>query len=149
MNLDLTQVHVGGADFEPIPSGDYDVVCKEAKIKQTKAGTGEYISATFEVVSGPHDGRLIFENFNIKNQNPQAVQIALEKIKGFLTCAGVKDPNKLNDVNDLCGLKAVAHVKIKKDETHGDKNVINYFKPLPTSKMDNAMDALMGADIPF
>ena len=33
--------------FEPLPRGDYECIVIDTKIKETKAGTGEYLEVTF------------------------------------------------------------------------------------------------------
>ena len=125
--LDLTEVKTGG--FELLPEGSYLLVADEAVVKQTKSGTGEYVSVSFKVVGGHYAGRTIFHMFNIKNENPKAVEIGLQQLKTFLKCAGKSD-TVLSSVTDLLGLKSGAVVKIRVDAQYGDKNVISYFKPM-------------------
>ena len=124
-NLDLTNVKENS--FEPIPSGTYYVICDESEVKTTKDGTGEYINIKFKILSGEHEGRAVFNMFNIKNKNEKAVNIGIGQLKTFMKCAGETNMI-LKSPLDLIGLRCDAVVKVKTDE-YGDKAVISYFKP--------------------
>jgi hypothetical protein len=106
--LDLTNA-VGNT----IEAGEYVVTAKEAEVKETASGTGEYVKVKFVT----EQGQVIFHNFNIKNQNEMAQKIGLGQLKDFIRCAGKADPNKLGSPSELCGLSAIAKVKL---ETKGD-----------------------------
>lgn len=123
-NLDLTDVKESEG-FKPLPAGTYTVQVDEAEIKETKSGTGSYINVKFAVEGTKQK---LFHMFNIKNDNPKAVEIGLQQLKSFVKCAGWTD-FKLNDVGMLIGCKADAVVKLRTDE-FGEKSVISYFKPL-------------------
>lgn len=114
--------------FEVLPAGKYLVRCTEAKVEDTKSGTGQFITCQLQVLEGPHESRKLFTRFNIKNDSEQAQKIGRGQLKGFLTKSGFKDPNKLEDVNHLCGLEAVAHVAVRTSSEYGDQNDIKYFK---------------------
>lgn len=119
--LDLSGVSEAG--IEP---GEYKVTCTEAEVKETKAGTGEYIKCKFETETGTK----IFHNFNIKNPNEQAKKIGLAQLKTFLRVAGKEDPNNLGGVNEMLGL--TCRVKLKIEETDfGSQPRITSFKALP------------------
>jgi len=125
--LDLTSVKTNS--FAPIPEGKYLVVSDEAEIKSNKAGTGEMIAVKFRVIQGEHEGKMLFENYNIKHENQRAVEIALSKVKDFMLSAGAKS-FVLNTATDLVGLKAVAVVKHRKDQNGETRASISYFKPV-------------------
>ncbi len=127
MLIDLSSVK--DQSFEPIPQGEYTLVCVNAEINENKKGTGEYIKCEFEVDGGEQNGRKVFHMFNIKNENVKAVEIGLGQLKTFLKMAG-KNDSGINDVNELIGLKSNAVLKIRKSDEYGDQSVISYFKPL-------------------
>jgi hypothetical protein len=127
MLLDLTNAKE--QSFETIPAGEYTLFSYEVMIKETRSGTGEYIQVKFKITTGEQEGRFIYHTFNIKNDNQKAVEIGLGQLKTFMKLAGMKDLNKLTDVNELGGHTINAVVKIKKDDEYGDKAVISYFKP--------------------
>jgi hypothetical protein len=74
--------------YEPIPEGVYPIQAVAQELKSTKDSMGQFISVTFQVTDGQYANRQIFENFNIRNQNQQTVDIALRAIKGWLKATG-------------------------------------------------------------
>lgn len=128
--LDLTGVEMEKNDFKPIPEGDYDLACIEAKLEDTKAKDGKYIKAKFKIVGGDFDGRFIFHNFNIENKNPKAVSIAQQELLKFLTSAGLpKAKMILQNPSELCGL--VGKAKLKHEEHNGKINSKIHYWILP------------------
>lgn len=126
MSLNINFDNVQETGFGLLPAGDYTVIVDEASIKETKAGTGEYINMKLKVTEGDHAGRFLFTTFNIKNPNVEAVKIGMGQLKTFCKVSGRGD-KPLTDVNDLVGHCAVAVVKTKTDD-YGEKNTVSYFK---------------------
>lgn len=128
LDLDLSGVQESGVP----QAGDYTVTCVDAELKETNAGTGEYIKIKLEA----EKGQVFFHNFNTKNPNPKAVEIGLGQLKKFLRVSGAKDPDKIKSVMKLVGLRAVATVKIEdKDDGYGPKPKITNFKPVTKSSV--------------
>ena len=76
--------------YEPLPEGYYNVIAIESEIRETKAGTGNYLQFKFEVIDGQYKGRYIWDRFNLRNPNPKAVEIAQENLARFCQSAGLK-----------------------------------------------------------
>ena len=87
-NYDFSQDNT--SSYEPLPEGYYNVIAIESEIRETKAGTGNYLQFKFEVVDGQHKGRYIWDRFNLRNPNPKAVEIAQENLARFCQSAGLK-----------------------------------------------------------
>lgn len=128
--LDLTGIETTERNFEPLPAGAYVVVAQDAKVKDTKAGTGKYVSLQLKVLTGEHEGRVLFATFNIHSQSEKAQQIGREQLKSFMQVAGFTDFN-LQTVSDLCGKPVVAMVKVEESEDFGKQNRVSYFKEVP------------------
>lgn len=109
-----------------IPDGKYICNVTEAKMKDTKTG-GMMIQTTLTICDGQYAGRKIFNNFNVENQNPKAVEIGLAQLKSLLETAGYPDPNKLGGIDELCGLRVGVKTKTRKDDTYGDRPEVSYF----------------------
>lgn len=62
-------------EFTPLPAGTYNVKITNIEEKPTQAG-GLMIVFTMEVLDGKHKGRKLWNNFNVVNENPKAVDIA-------------------------------------------------------------------------
>src|SRR5574343_604277 len=81
-------------DFGPIPDGWYATKIVAAEIKQTKAGTGNYVSVQFSVTGPTHVNRRIFSIYNIQNPNAEAEKIGLAELARLAGACGIE---KLED----------------------------------------------------
>jgi hypothetical protein len=115
------------ATSTPIPAGVYNLVITEAEDTHTKK-MDKRVKMTFTVMDGEHKGRKIWEGYNLTGANEKAVQISRGQIKALLK-AGGKEDFALQSAADFIGIEIAAVVKVKTDETYGDKNVISAFKP--------------------
>lgn len=61
-----------GDSFEPIPAGDYDFIISQADATQSSTGKTMY-KVRCKVESGPHKDRLVFNQFVISPENPNAL----------------------------------------------------------------------------
>jgi len=108
--FDANQVEPA-SDFEPIPSGKYVAVITESEMKPTKAGTGEYLQLTFQVIEGPHKNRLLWARLNLNNPNNTAVKIAQAELSAICRATGIMAPS---DSAELHNLPLVIHVRCKR-----------------------------------
>lgn len=122
--LDLTDVKED--EFSVLPAGEYLVKVTNAVVKDTKHGDGKYIETELVVTQGEGEGRKLWERFNIQNPNEKAVEIGKKQLKKLLVSAGANPV--LSDVNELCGLTAVANVAVKTDPQWGDSNEVRFFR---------------------
>src|SRR5690606_14825929 len=58
-----------------IPPGDYDMVITDAQVTTAQSSGRTMIKATLRVESGPHQGRVISNNFVIVADNPNALRM--------------------------------------------------------------------------
>lgn len=127
LGLDLTNATEQGT---PIPDGTYAVMVNKAEVADTKTG-GQMIKVQLKVLDGqPQAGRVIFDQFNIKNANPQAVQIGLGQLKGMMKCFGHPNPNRLESTQELMGLRGQVTVKTESDAQYGPQSRVKGYKPL-------------------
>jgi len=75
--------------FEPLPRGDYTAMITDSVVKTTKAGTGELIALTIEIIDGSYSGRKIWDNLNVKNLNPTAQNIAQASLTKYFRSCGL------------------------------------------------------------
>lgn len=126
MLLDLTNVQEVG----PLPPGNYNVVIEKAEVKPTKAGNGEMIKVQLKVLDGACAGRSIFEQFNIRNPNPEATQIGLGQLKGMLKSFGFPNPNQLGSCTDMIGLKGSVSTKIEESPGYDPQTKVKAYRPM-------------------
>lgn len=146
LDLDLTNVEAQG-DYSPIPAGKYLMRVVEAELKDTAAGTGQFIKVTLEVIGDKYSGRKVFHNFNIKNPNPKTIEIGLGQLKSLLEKSG-SNKLKITSPMDLINLEVLTSIKIKKSDDYGDQNVVSSFvKKNEQNKASQSAQA--PSDVPF
>jgi len=116
----------GGGSYDPIPEGEYQLMCEEAEDKKTSAGTGVYIKAKFRVLGPSHEGRFIFMNFNIQNPSAKAEEIGRRQVSGWAAACG--RPNAA-DTDELLNLPFNADIGIEPGSgNYGPQNRIKAYK---------------------
>jgi hypothetical protein len=116
----------GPGNYEPIPEGEYQLMCEEAEEKQTAAKTGVYIKAKFRVLGPTNANRLIFMNFNIQNPSAKAEEIGRRQIAGWAMACG--RPNA-GDTDELLNLPFMANITIEPASgNYGPQNRISGYK---------------------
>ena len=122
---------VSTSEFTPLEAGWYKAFIDEASFQTTKSGTGEYLKVTFKV-----DNRNIFGMYNLLNNNPKAVEIAMRDVTALLEACG-HDKSTLGNVDktDLLALidqkELMIKLKIESNEQYGDQNRVCGYKALP------------------
>lgn len=104
-------------NFDPLPAGKYLAAITESEMKPTKAGTGNFLQLTFQVLDGPHKGRLLWARLNLDNPNATAVQIARAELSAICRAVGVMAPK---DSVELHNLPLVISVRCKKRTDTGE-----------------------------
>jgi hypothetical protein len=117
-------------DFEPIPAGWYTATVAGAELKDTKAGTGKYISVRFDVTGPSHEGRVVFTNLNIQNPNPKAEDIGRQQLDQLMRATGLA---MVQDTDQLIGGNCSIKVVIRNDDTYGNSNEVKGFKAIEGS----------------
>lgn len=127
-------------NYDLIPRGQYPMKAVAVTKEPTKSGTGVRVSVQFELTQA-YANRRVFENFNIKNPNPQAVEIALSQIRQWVVACRV-NPNQnltMSLLQSLIGIEFMGLVTIQVDKTgqYGDQNRIGRYDVLATNTMPN------------
>lgn len=123
--FDPSQTPPAKNDFDPIPAGEYLLQVVESEMKQTKAGTGQYLNIQFEVITGPYENRRIFQMFNVQNPSAEAQEIGQRQLADLCLATGA---GAIKDSNELHFKPFTGKVGIKKDDEFGDKNIVRQFK---------------------
>lgn len=120
----------GNQDFSPIPPGEYQFKVKEAETRQTGTGKTKY-TIKAEVQSGPHAGRLVWDDLIVSPESAGAMGFFFRKMaaigldQNFFATAPTDDQitGALKD-RDFLG-------KVIIDNYGGkDRNKIDGYKPL-------------------
>lgn len=96
-------------NFEPLPAGEYVARIVESEMKPTSSGTGHYLQLVFQIMSPGYDTRKVFNNLNLDNPNPKAVDIANRELGAI--CKAVGKP-VIQDSVELHGLPMTIKLKV-------------------------------------
>ncbi|KPL28543.1 MAG: hypothetical protein AMJ72_02685 [Acidithiobacillales bacterium SM1_46] len=89
------------SSFDPLPKGDYQAIVTDSQLKTTKAGDGEYIELTMQIVDGEYSGRRHWERLNVVNKSEKTQNIARSHLNSLAQACGVpnlKDTSELHDI---------------------------------------------------
>ena len=123
---------------DPVPAGEYVATVNDSAIKANKAGTGEYLSLTFQIAEGEYEGRFVWANLNLVHPNEKAVQIARSELAGLCKAVGVLNPK---DSTDLHNKPVLIRVVVDKDRDGNPRNVVKGFKPVANQQAKPAAPA--------
>lgn len=112
-------------DYSVLPAGWYSATISGAEVKETKAGTGEYIAIKYSITGPTHQGRVIFGNLNIKNPNPNAEEIGRQQLGDIMRAIGLA---RVTDTDQLIGGSLVIKLDVKEDEKYRERNEVKGFK---------------------
>lgn len=125
-----------GGNFDPLPAGWYTATISQAELKDTKAGTGQYIKLRYDITGPSHQGRVVFGNLNIKNPNPKAEEIGRADLGEIMRAIGL---GKVSDTDELIGGQLGIKLAIKEDAQYGASNEVKGYKSLTGSVAPSAM----------
>lgn len=111
--------------YDAIPPGWYPAVITESEMRETRAGTGQYLALTLELVDCAYAGRRVWTNLNLHNPNPKAVEIAHRDLASICRAIGVMQPR---DSEDLHFRKFEVKLAVQKD--NADRNEAKGYRAL-------------------
>lgn len=126
--FDHTQVDTNDT-FEPIPAGEYVVEVIDSDVRQTKSGSGEYISLTLRVIDGEYENRRIFTNINHRNANEKAQMMGEKQVTQICRAVGLR--HGLEDTVELHNIPIKAVVVVEEGSNgYGPRNSVRAYKPV-------------------
>jgi hypothetical protein len=140
-SFDVSDLPKGASEFNPLPAGWYSATISGAEVKETKAGTGEYIAIKYSIIGPTHQGRVIFGNLNIKNANPKAEEIGRQQLGDIMRAIGLA---RVTDTDQLIGGSLVIKLDVKDDDKYGERNEVKGFKAVV-----GAVSSLPSAPLPM
>lgn len=113
----------------PVPVGEYEVQIGTATVKSTSNGK-DMIVARYNVVSGPHIGRPVYNNFTLSPESSQAMGFFFRNMKahGLGPEFFAANPSIQQVADNLVG--KLVHVKIGLKPYNGEeRNTLDGFSP--------------------
>lgn len=118
-------------DFSPLPAGEYQAIVTATELKNTKNGTGQYIQVTYEIAGPTHTGRLVWQNFNIRNANPKAAEIGRQQLGSLIKASGLQGVSDTDQL--ITGNMVSLKLAIRKSTEYGDSNDVKAIKAVSTT----------------
>lgn len=116
-----------GRDFAPLPSGAYDVEIVGSEVKDTRAGTGCYLSLELTVLGPTGTGRKVWQNITLKNANEQAQEIGQAQLSALCRAVGI---GVLKDSDQLFQKTLRVRLGLEKGKDgHPDRNKVTAWEP--------------------
>jgi len=113
--------------FEPLPQGKYNAMIIESTVKDTKAGTGQYLELVCQVLDGAHVNRKVWHRLNIVNPNPVAENIGRKDLAVLMINLGL--PPQMVDTQELHGKPFVMGLKISQRDGYEPSNDVSFTGP--------------------
>ena len=124
--FDVNQLPQGNTgSFEPLPAGWYTATISQSELKDTKAGTGQYIKLRYDITGPTHQGRVVFGNLNIKNPNPKAEEIGRQQLGELMRAIGL---TTVQDTDQLIGGQLSIKLDVRESEQYGASNDVKGYK---------------------
>ena len=120
------------SSFDPLPRGWYSATIAGAELKTTKNGTGQYIAVRYDIIGPTHQGRVVFGNINIRNQNIKAEEIGRAQLGELIRSIGVAT---LKDTDQLMGKSVQIKLDISQQEGYDPRNEVRAFKAIGGANM--------------
>lgn len=123
LNFDANNVEPSKG-FDVLPAGEYTAIIESSELKPTQKG-GKYLSLSFQIIDGVFQGRKLWNNLNIINDNPKAVEIAKADLSAICRAVGVMTPKDSSELhNKPLTIKVVC--KKRKDNDEMENKIDKY-----------------------
>jgi hypothetical protein len=132
INFDIDSVEPSVNTYELLPRGRYMVMIIGSQVKDTKAGDGQFIEWTFEVMDGPFKGRRLWERMNIINKNKKTEDIARSNLSALGKACGKR--GMVAETDELHNIPLFVDVQIKpEDKGYAASNEIKGYSSSQTT----------------
>ena len=110
-------------EFQKIPPAWYPAIITDSidKVQSKNKPQNYYLKCVVKIMGDNFGGRLLWENINLWNSNPEAVKIANSKFAGICKAVGVICPS---DSNEL--LNIPFGIKVGHDKKTGDEKIVAF-----------------------
>jgi hypothetical protein len=109
-----------------IPAGKYKCVITASGEQPTKAMTGTMLKLQMQVIEGPHQGQMVFDQLNVNNPSQTAMEIAQRTLSAICRATGVMMPQ---DSSDLHNKPLLVTVRVETSKDYGAQNKVSGYEP--------------------
>ena len=130
------ELPVDDSSYEPLPEGWYPVQITGAELKETKAGTGQYIKVEYTVVGDNYQGRKVWGMLNIVNPNETAENIGRKQLNQLMAATAL---DSVQDTDEFVG--KTLNIKLKIKPASGEYEASNDVKGFKAGEVEMKVDA--------
>ena len=124
--LTASEMPVAEDTYAPLAEGWYTAIISNVELKDTKAGTGKYLSVRYDITGPTSQGRVVFANITVVNPSEKAEKIGREQIGKIMSILKLKEAGNSDVfVGHAIGIK----LSIRRSEEWGDRNEVREYKP--------------------
>jgi len=124
--LTASEMPVAEDTYAPLAEGWYTAIISNVELKDTKAGTGKYLSVRYDITGPTSQGRVVFANITVVNPSEKAERIGREQIGKIMSILKLKEAGNSDVfVGHAIGIK----LSIRRSEEWGDRNEVREYKP--------------------
>lgn len=102
----------------PVPAGEYNLQLEKGTIAYTKNGRGVLFKGQFAILEGDYSGRMIFAQYNIRNDNEQAQTIGIAEMKALTIACGLDWETVRGDTDVLLYKPFAARIGFDREQTN-------------------------------
>lgn len=128
--FDIDTLPQNNGSFEPLPAGWYTANITGAELRTTKSGSGQYIAVRYDITGPTHQGRIVFGNLNIRNQNPKAEEIGRQQLGDLMRAIGLA---RVQDTDELIGASLQIKLDVRQQEGYEPSNDVKAYKSVSGS----------------
>lgn len=136
-----------GSDYEPLPSGDYDVEISKSEPKTSQNGKSMF-KVQMKVLSGPHANSILFHQFVVSPDSPNALSFFFQHMRalGLDATFFAQQPTEQAVADALLGRRATVNVG-QRDWQGKAQNEVKKVTPL-TGGVTNAPTSVAAFGVP-
>ena len=132
-HINIDNVDIGpdaGTGYGLLPEGKYLAKVTESKVQPTRSGNGQILELTWQIQSGPHERRLIWDKITLIHTSADAQRIGKETWKKACRAAGISYAPQ--DSSEIHQKPVVIMVKTKPASNgYEASNAVKAYYPAP------------------
>lgn len=126
-DLNINWNEIEESDFRPLTEGVYAGNVSKTEVKNSKSGTGKYLSLEITLLGAPGiKGRKIFDICMLSHPNPAAVTVGARKLKKLADVLDL-DITEMESYSEFIGKPLGLKLGVESDAEYGDKNKVKGF----------------------
>ena len=118
--------------LEVLPAGRYAVQIVASEMRVTRNGDGQFLWLMLDILDGPYQGRKLFDQLNLVNQNATTVEMAQRTLSSICHATGQL---QVTDSDQLHLVPMTVSVTVEPPKNgYGEKNRLRYLVPDAAAK---------------